>query len=862
MKSKDRLETWLFGFVIGLNVLFLILSVWSLNQSRSRYLEQAGSSATDLARVLEQSIAGRFEKIDMALQGVAEEYQHLSAMKALDKPRIDQILQQFKSQLPEVTGVRIANPAGIIAYGAESTSPNKLSVADRDYFLYHRDNSESGLFVSAPVIGRINQTYQIFLARRITLNDGTFGGVVFSGVPINGFVKLFEDVNIGSGGFVALRDQQLSIVARYPSSERPNRQVGSNLVSSDFKQAISENPERGLVTTVSPIDGAKRLIAYRKISRYPETITVAISLDDALLAWQHEVGIAAILYILFLSLSIVGVKLVSKASSHANLTQERLHIALSAAKQAWFFLDIPSGQVEVSPEYALMLGYSPENFKTDFATWRDNIHPDDIGAVMSAFNQALSTGVTAPNMEYRRKSDKGGWVWIRTIGRVLERDSNSMPLTMTGIHMDITERREAEAELARHRSHLEQLVAERTDQLNRAKLAAETANVAKSAFLANMSHEIRTPLNAINGMAHLIRRGGLSSKQEDQLEKLVSAADHLLSLINTILELSKIEAGKVVLSETPLSIPDLILDTVSMLSERATSRGVDLIVAPLPPLPSVLGDATRLREAFINYVGNAIKFTENGSITIECAVLEDSANEALLRFDVIDTGIGIDSNRLPALFTAFEQADNSATRKYGGTGLGLAITKKIAEMMGGQVGASSELGKGSRFWFTVRLRKNIAEIQVMESESLSTLIEELGRDFAGRQALVVDDEPINLEIISEYLDDIGIDVTTAKNGEEAVALCMKKPFDVVLMDIQMPIMNGIDASRLIRRMEGTKNLPIIALTANAFPEDEQKCYEAGMSDFISKPFEPRILLDTLKTWLSTSIPQGKSSSPC
>lgn len=860
MQNKGKLETWLFGFVIGLNVLFLILSVWSLSQSRSRYLEQAGSAATDLASVLEQSIASRFEKIDMALQAVVEEYQHQSAKKALDKPRINQILQQFKGQLPEVTGVRIADSAGTVAFGADATLQHKLSIADRDYFLYHRDNSESGLFISAPVIGRINQTYQIFLARRITLNDGTFGGVVFSGVPINGFVKLFEDVNIGPGGFVALRDQQLSIVARYPSSERPNRQVGSNLVSSDFKQAISENSERGLVTTVSPIDGAKRLIAYRKISHYPETITVAISLDDALLAWQHEVGIAAILYVLFLSLSVIGVKLVSKASNHAKITQERLHIALSAAKQAWFFLDITSGQVEVSPEYALMLGYSPENFKTDFATWRDNIHPDDIDAVMAAFKEALSRGVTPPNMEYRRKTDKGGWIWIRTIGRVLERDANSRPLTMTGIHMDITVHREAEAELSLHRSHLEQLVAERTDQLNRAKLAAESANVAKSAFLANMSHEIRTPLNAINGMAHLIRRGGLSSKQEDQLEKLVSAADHLLSLINTILELSKIEAGKVVLSETPISIPELILDTVSMLSERAASKDVALTVAPLPHLPSVLGDATRLREAFINYVGNAIKFTENGSVNIECAVLEDTENEVLLRFDVTDTGIGIDSNRLPALFTAFEQADNSATRKYGGTGLGLAITKKIAEMMGGDVGASSELGKGSRFWFTVRLRKNLADAQVTDGQSLSSLIEELRRDFSGRQVLVVDDEPINSELLSELLSEVGMEVTTANDGEEAVALCIGKPFDLVFMDIQMPFMNGIDASKAIRRMNNTQDLPIIALSANAFPEDVQKCYEAGMSDFISKPFEPQALLKMLKSWLSASLSREKAAS--
>jgi PAS domain S-box-containing protein len=420
---------------------------------------------------------------------------------------------------------------------------------------------------------------------------------------------------------------------------------------------------------------------------------------------------------------------------------------------------------------------------------------------------------------------------------------------IVGNRIDITARKAVEEELEKHRHHLEDIVATRTADLIEARDAAEAANRAKSAFLANMSHEIRTPMNGILGMAHLLRRSDITPQQAGRLDQIKTSADHLLSIINDILDISKIEADKIVLENVPLAIDSLLDNVRSILAERVRHKGIQVLfdVPALPP--DLYGDPTRLQQALLNYASNAVKFTESGTVTVRVAIHAETPDSTLLRFEVQDTGIGIPAETLPRLFKVFEQADNSTTRKFGGTGLGLAITQRLAQLMGGDVGAESMRGAGSTFWFTANLRKGrrisprLAAMPVDAEKAIR-------QDHPGKRILVVDDEPVNREVVRMLLEDIGLTIEAATDGKEAVAMAATKSYAAILMDMQMFGVDGLDATRQIRQIPGCAATPIIAMTANAFLDDKERCLESGMDDFLAKPFEPDALFATLLRALS------------
>ncbi len=416
------------------------------------------------------------------------------------------------------------------------------------------------------------------------------------------------------------------------------------------------------------------------------------------------------------------------------------------------------------------------------------------------------------------------------------------PLTVRFAVTDITERKKTEETLAAYRQRLE----ERSVELEKAKIAAEDANAAKSVFLANMSHELRTPMNGVMGMIDLALTRATDSKQIDWLKKSKGSAKHLLDVINDVLDLSKIESNRMTLVQEDFSLSQAIDNVISMEDAAAHVKGLRLSHEIDPMLPDLFrGDVLRLKQILVNFIGNAVKFSDHGQVTVRASIVEQTDNEVLLRIEVTDQGIGISSEQQRRLFHAFTQADNSMTRKYGGTGLGLIISKRLALLMGGDVGVESMRGVGSTFWFTARLIAK--EAQPVWAESIAKVSDAkiIKESYFAHRILVVDDEPINREVVLIQLEDLDLLLDTAEDGEVAVAMASKNSYAAILMDMQMPNLSGLEATRQIRQLPQHKDTPIIAMTANVFEEDKALCIAAGMNDFLPKPFTPAELFAAL-----------------
>ncbi len=399
---------------------------------------------------------------------------------------------------------------------------------------------------------------------------------------------------------------------------------------------------------------------------------------------------------------------------------------------------------------------------------------------------------------------------------------------------------------------------ERETELVKAKEAAEAASRAKSTFLATMSHEIRTPMNAIMGLTHLARRSTRDPGQRERLQKISAAADHLLGVINDVLEMSRIEAGGLQFAEADLRVEAIFANVLNLVAERADAKGLRLATEIDPGLPPVLrGDPVKIGQMLANYVANAVKFTERGLVVLKAIGAGERDGRLLVRFEVQDTGIGIAAADLERLFSPFEQADGTAARRYGGTGLGLAITKGLATRMGGEVGVESEPGRGSSFWFTVPLGPGEAA-GLAEAAPARTSADR--PSFVGAHVLLVEDNPVNQEVALAMLRDAGIVADLAEHGAEALDMARRYRYDLVLMDMQMPVMDGLAATRALREMPAHAGTPIIAMTANAFEEDRRRCLAAGMNDHLAKPVQAAALLGVLHRWLPAASPSPAAAA--
>lgn len=535
-------------------------------------------------------------------------------------------------------------------------------------------------------------------------------------------------------------------------------------------------------------------------------------------------------------------------------SHETLRSILATTRDGFWRLDHTGRLIEVNAAYCHLSGYTRGELLDRPVSELDATF--DAEGVARRIAETLAQGSQQFESTHRRKD---GSVWHVEVSATSREQEGNYPKEkgpeLFVFLRDITERKRTETELEQHRLHLQELVASRTVELERAKDEAEAANRAKSTFLANMSHEIRTPLNGIIGMANILRRGGVTPDQAERLDKIDTSAAHLLGIINDILDLSKVEAGKLVLDEAPVSVNRLLSNVSAMVCERAQAKGISLVVDE-GDFPTLYGDPTYLQQALLNYVSNAVKFTECGSVNLRAVLDEEDAETAVIRFEVTDTGIGIAPTAVPRLFSAFEQADSSTSRKYGGTGLGLAITRRLSELMQGQVGVESTPSVGSRFWFTARLRKGMS---MTASDMLpADAGKEISERYRGRRVLVVDDEPINTEVARLVLQDCGLIVDTADDGEEGVRMAELAPYAIIIMDMQMPNIDGLEATQRIRGLAAHRTTPIIAMTANAFSEHKARCLEAGMNDFVAKPFDPDMLFAVVLRWLDRSSTTASS----
>ncbi|MFA6172065.1 MAG: response regulator [Kiritimatiellales bacterium] len=504
-------------------------------------------------------------------------------------------------------------------------------------------------------------------------------------------------------------------------------------------------------------------------------------------------------------------------------SRSRLQLALDVANDGLWDLDVRSGRLYMSPRWHTMLGYEQGDIEPDYHSMADIVHPDDRQAVEQGMQSLERTVYSVFDLDYRLRMKDGGWKWVASRAKAVERSPGGEPLRIVGTILDIDSRKATEFELAE------------------AKFRAEAASVAKSSFLAHMSHELRTPLNAVIGLTSLLMRSEMDDEQHEQVKTVQASGEMLLTLINDILDISKVEAGELKLEHHIFNLRRCVESAVDLVASRADEKRLEFSYHVEPEVPvNIIGDIVRLRQILLNLLNNAVKFTERGEVALTIrSVPHPESGKCNIHFTVRDTGIGISSGQMQYIFQPFRQADSSTTRRYGGTGLGLTICDKLVRLMHGTVEVESVPGKGSSFGFNIEAGVAAAEAGEQD-QSLKNNLPAL----LDKQVLVVDDNATNRCILEKYLRLWGANPVMASSGFEALAILENHPpFAFALLDMAMPGMDGMELARTIRDRPAFKKFPMIMLTSAMGHDDEFKSFDfAGV---LFKPVKPAVLCKTV-----------------
>ena len=760
--------------------------------------------------------------------------------------------------MPFVGSLTLVNRQGKVINFSRQWPIPQIDVTDRDFFKAFQSDAKLVSFLSKPVANRASGTWVIHLARKISGPNGEFRGLISGAVELKNFQALFGSIPLETDSSIALFHLDGTLLARQPRLEAAIGRQFPNLLGPRLVSAS----DHGVGVNKGEIDGTVRMVSAHRIDGYPILVSANKTEDTVFAEWHRTAKYVAVIAALTL-LAIAGAAFLfirmfrhHQALTEARAEQQRagqlreqslqLDMALANMSQGLCMFDSERRLIVCNKRYADLYGLTAAQTKP--GTYLRTI-----------LEHRLARG-SAPVGHEGYVDDRLKQVKANTPYQVTQELQDGrfvcivhQPIPSGGwvaTHEDVTEVRRAEAERVR--------AVEEAELFRARELAAEAASTAKSNFLAVMSHEIRTPMNAVIGLSSVLLESGLDGEQRRVANTIHESSDNLLSLLNDILDVSKLDAGKVEFESAPFSLRALFDNVTSIVQASAVQKGLEVRSVIEEAVPAVLiGDQARIRQVVLNLMTNAIKFSETGIVESSARCLgpgRESANALVtIECSVRDTGIGIAPDHIGRLFEDFGQADSSISRRFGGTGLGLAICKRIIEQMGGDIWVESTLGVGTTFHFKLELPG--AALSELGGQATQVSAD----DFAGLLAslerplriLLAEDNPTNQLVFCKLMQGFNADITIAENGRLALDHASKGTFDIVFMDMRMPEMDGLVATRSIRALDGpAASVPIVALTANAFADDVNACRNAGMNEFMSKPIRKKVLVDKLAKLLT------------
>ena len=837
--KNDRWFTaaWM-GLWLLLSGALLLAAHWEANrqlQARMAFFEKHNF---DLSEIAEQVTVSRINRYDEVLRLLRKSY-------VADRPRFSesvQLLRHGPLADPDLHVVLI-DQQGYLAWTDTPNAPARLYLGDRAYFRFFADGGKDRLYIDEPSFGRATRRYSLPLARPVFDATGSFLGVIALSVKQESLSNFGHTLARSSDTTVTVVSHAGAIVTR-----SRDLAIAQGTSLSPEQLAPMQRGTDGMFTTGAPL----RSVAYQRPADMP--LIIFAESDPAELlreeALQRKLLLTSAGLASLLLLALLRSVLRRRREMAAVITTQQTHLqeAQRIAGMGSWELDLASLRFKWSAEVYRLFGVSAADFDPTRENFLMLVADADREAVRTAIEKIAIDGEGGTEFSLVR----GDGETRRMFGRgEVVRDKAGKVVTLIGTVRDVTEQRATEQELRTYQTQLQDLVDQRTAELSAALQAAQIADQTKDAFLANITHELRTPLSAMVGFSGLARPFSTDARQREYLDKIVSAGTTLSSLINDLLDLSKIAAGRMELDARHFSLRQLLARSRSVMSYKAEAKGLELVERIDEEVPDILlGDPLRLEQILLNLLSNAIKFTAHGRIEVRIDLDSRIDQRVCLSIEVEDAGIGLSEEEMARIFKPFTQTDASMSRKFGGTGLGLAICKHLAELMGGGISVSSREGSGATF--CIKLWLALGDVSALAADELPTDGAMLPASYRDARVLVVDDQRFNREVVEGLLAVVGIVPCMSTDGQEALDLLTHAgpdAFDLVLMDVQMPVMDGLAATRAIRRQAGFEQLPIVAMTAHTMAHEKALGSAAGMNDHIGKPFDDRSFYRVLAKWL-------------